>query len=338
MSRNSTTIAIAGGTGTIGSSIIAALLAADQYIPFILSRATPHHPAESVSRSLPTLPTLPTYPTPSKEIETRYVDYASLDSLVTALQGVNTLISTLLIPGPDSVTYHLNLLTAAINAGVKRFAPSEFALSQKAHSDVEIDHGKITIWNAVKSAVREGKIDAAAFPVGMFMNYLAIGISDKQKENEARAGFREGPLMFHLEDEPAWVEVPVPVSTTGEWPDITMTDIRDVGRFVVGALGMQESWGGRELGIAGDTRNLRDVVEILRRGIRKEVLVKEVSVDELRRRREGLAEGDILAKMDVDYMTVCAKGGSVVPGVLNELCPGVEATTIEAFVHRYWAM
>ncbi|KAL4866252.1 hypothetical protein BDV12DRAFT_210613 [Aspergillus spectabilis] len=325
------TIALAGGTGTIGSSILAALLRDQQYIPVILSRGTDKHPVGTVSSSLPDLPA---YPSRRREVETRYVEYGSLESLTAALHGVDVLISTLLIPGPESVTYQVNLLNAAIEAGVHRFAPSEFALSQEAHDSVEIDKGKIIVWNAVQSAVREGKIDAAAFPVGMFMNYLAIGIPDKAKEQEALAGFKEGPLMFHLDEDPAWIEVPV--SETGEWPDVTMTDIRNVGEFVVAALGIQGRWGGRELGIAGDTRNLREVVDIIRRTLGREVQGREVSAGQLRERKEKLGEWDILAKMEIDYTMICGKGGSVVRGVLNQLCPEVKPTSIKEFVERSW--
>ncbi|KAL4921330.1 hypothetical protein BDW62DRAFT_197911 [Aspergillus aurantiobrunneus] len=321
-------IALPGGTGTIGRTILRALLAHAQYKPIILSRATANKTNGSCS-----ITTFPESPIPP--IETRYVDYASTTSLTTALTGIDTVISTLLIPGPEWVTYQLNLLHASIAAGVRRLAPSEFALSQKAHHEVDIDAGKIIVWNEVKRAVAEGKIDAAAFPVGMFMNYLAIGIHDTEKEREALAGFGEGPLMFHLGDELGpWIEVPV--TETGAYPEITMTDIRDVGRFVVAALGFEEPWGGRELGIAGDTRSIGDVVDGIR-GVLGEVDVRKLSREDLERRLEGLEEGDILERMEVQYMMACGRGGSVVDGVLNRLCPEIKPTSIPDFVRKYWS-
>lgn len=54
----------------------------------------------------------------------RIVDYADHASLVFALQGVHTIISTISVNGPES---QLALLEAAKEAGAKRFAPSEFA-------------------------------------------------------------------------------------------------------------------------------------------------------------------------------------------------------------------
>lgn len=317
-------IAIPGGTGTIGQSIVSALQSHPEYKPIILSRATSSHPDGTTSST--------TIRNSQAPIETRYVNYASTGSLTTALHGINTVISALLIPGPESVPYHLNLLQASITARVHRFAPSEWALPQDTHDQIDLDQGKSVIWTEVQKEVAEGKIDAAAFPVGMFMNYLGIGIRDREVEEQALAGFGEGELMFHLRDEPAWVEVPV--MEDGRYPDLTMTDIRDVGRFVVAALGLEE-WGGRELGIAGDTRNLREIVDILRRVIGR-ANVKEVSRAELQRKLDGLDQSEFLKRMDLQYTMLCGNGGSVVKGTLNELCPEVKPTTIRQFMEKYW--
>ena len=63
------------------------------------------------------------------QVQWRFVDYNDKDSLVTALRGIHTLLSfvqTLSDPGQRS---QRNLIDAAIVAGVKRFAPSEFGRS-----------------------------------------------------------------------------------------------------------------------------------------------------------------------------------------------------------------
>ncbi|KAL4820371.1 hypothetical protein BDW67DRAFT_152309 [Aspergillus spinulosporus] len=334
-------IAIPGGTGTIGSSLVSALHDNPKYIPIILSRATSANPPNTTS----------TYITSfhrekqtANTTEIRYVDYTSVDSLTAALSDIHTVVSTLLIPGPELVPYQLNLLSAAIAAGCKRFAPSEFALPQHSHGDVDVDHGKIIVWDKVKDAVAKGEIDGAAFPCGMFMNYLAIGAP---RELEGRAGFKEGELIFHLSGQHqnresrdnsdgngGWIEVPL--SDDGEFPKLTMTDIRDVGRFIVAALGMEEPWGGRELGMAGDTRSFHEVIPSIERILGGEIQVRAVGRRELQQRLDGLDKGDILGRIDVQYMMVCGKGGCVVEGSLNELCPEVRPTTIEEFLERYW--
>ncbi|KAL6236519.1 hypothetical protein BDW75DRAFT_206600 [Aspergillus navahoensis] len=326
-------IAVAGGNGTIGSSIIRALLPYRQYNSVILSRATSSKPAGTSTK---TTKTTPEHPAEEITVETRYVDYTSIPSLTESLKDINVLISTLLIPGPEMVPYQLNLLQAAINAGVSRFAPSEFALSQKWHKEVDIDAGKIVVWDAVSQAVNNGKIDAAAFPCGMFMNYLGIGCPEP-KQLEALAGFGEMALMFHLDVPEPWVEVPL--MEDGRWPDLSMTDIRDVGRFVVAALEI-DSWNGRELGMVGETKNLKEIVKDIEAVLGKKVEVRAVERNEYERRlkelREERADGGIMAEIDMQYMMVCGKGGSVVEGILNELRPDVKPIGIRGYLQKYW--
>jgi hypothetical protein len=244
------------------------------------------------------------------------------------------------------IDYQLNLLSASIAAGVSRFAPSEFALSQEAHKQVDIDYAKIFVWDAVQAAVKRGGIDAAAFPCGMFMNYLAVGSGAAKYEarrKRALAGFSEGALMFHLSPSPGegegvrpWVEVPL--TEQGAFSELTMTEIRDIGRFIVAALGMHEPWGGRELGMAGETRNLRDIIPIMQEILGEEVEVRTVTREELQRRLDGLNESDIFASIDVQYTMACGQGGSVITGVLNDLCPEVKPISIREFMEEAWGI
>lgn len=312
-------VAVAGGTGTIGSSIVSALASSGRHTPVILSRSAPSTPS-----------------TTTRVVETRVVDYASHESLVQALRDIDAVISALLIPGPEFVSYQLNLLRAAEEAKCKRFAPSEWALSYDAHKIVSIDKVKLMVWDEVKRSVSQGRIDAALFPCGMFMNYLGIGAP---KEAEARAGFREGPMMFHFNDAESgpWIEVPVS-DEDGSFPSLTMTDIRDVGRFIVAALDMDEPWGGRELGMAGETRNLAEIVELCKKYVSKDLQVKTVPVSQLQRKLEALDPCDILARIDLEYTLACGRGGSVVKPTLNELRPEVKPTRIEEFLKKYWVV
>lgn len=312
-------VAVAGGSGTIGAQIVAAL-AAKNHVPIILSRATDKS-GEGTSSFSPT------------GIETRYVDYASHYSLVRALHGTTAVISALLIPGPEFVPYQINLLHAAEDAGCARFAPSEFALPMSTHHEVDIDHAKIAVWDAVRESIAQEKIDAALFPCGMFMNYLGHGAP---RETEALAGFREGPLMFHLGDaDGPWVEAPM--GEDGSFPSLTMTDIRDVGHFVVAALEMEEPWGGRELGMAGDTMGLAEMIELCEQYLGKKIDVRPVTQTQLETRFKGFEPGDILSQLDCQYTMVCGRGGSVVRPVLNTLCPQVRPTRVKDFLEKFWA-
>jgi hypothetical protein len=332
-------IAIAGGTGTIGSWIVRALHTSPLYKPIILSRAIYTHSSNTSDTTTIASSTDPSTKE-TYEIETRYVDYTSIDSLTTSLTGIHAVISALLIPSEKMIEYQLNLLNASIAAGVTRFAPSEFALSQEVHKQVDIDYAKIVVWDAVRAAVQRGDIDAAAFPCGMFMNYLAVGFAEGESERRrkrALAGFSEGALMFHPspgEGGGPWVEVPL--TEEGSFPDVTMTDIRDIGKFIVAALGIEEPWGGRELGMAGETRNMMETITIMQEVLVEDVEVRTITRKELQQRLDGLGQSDILPRIDVQYAMACGRGGSVVEGVLNRLCPEVKPVTVREFMEEAW--
>ncbi|KAL4892147.1 hypothetical protein BDV59DRAFT_180938 [Aspergillus ambiguus] len=311
-------VAVAGGTGTIGASIVTAL-ASNNHTPIILSRKTDKQDDGTTSTS-------------SEGIEIRYVDYSSHASLVRALRGTSAVISALLIPGPEFVPYQINLLHAAEEAGCSRFAPSEFALSFSAHYEVDLDHAKIAVWNEVKMSLERKAIDAALFPCGMFMNYLGIGAP---RSAEALAGFTEGPLMFHLNDpQGPWVEVPV--QSDGSFPSLTMTDIRDVGRFVVAALEMREPWNGRQLGMAGDTIGLAEVIGLCEHYVGKKIEVRPVTQSQLEERLHSFGPDDFLSRLDCQYTMLCGRGGCVVEPTLNALCPQIRPVSVKMFLEAFW--
>ncbi|KAJ6018581.1 hypothetical protein N7499_010227 [Penicillium canescens] len=313
-------VAIAGGSSpTLGSSIVSALLATEgRYTPVILSRKS-KTPREEESNKQ------------NGEVETRCVDYQSHASLVLALSDVAAVISVLLIPGPDWVTAQVNLLHAAEAAGCQRFAPSEFALTSWAHTMVDLLDIKNTVWNTVRASVDQGKIDAARFPCGMFMNYLGIGCPES-KRTDALAGFQEGPFLVHLDGNPPWVEVPVQSDNT--MPNITMTDIRDVGKFIVAALDMKEPWGGRELGMAGDTLSFEKLINICQRYIGRPIEVRPVKEDELQARLSALLPDQVIPRMECQLAIVCSRGASVVPSTLK--LSASHPTTVDEYMRLYW--
>jgi hypothetical protein len=55
------------------------------------------------------------------------VDYNSVDQLVTVLKGFDVLLSFIVVLTDPGNVAQKNLIHAAIQAGIKRFAPSEWA-------------------------------------------------------------------------------------------------------------------------------------------------------------------------------------------------------------------
>ncbi|KAJ5641837.1 hypothetical protein N7490_005837 [Penicillium lividum] len=313
-------IAIAGGTSpTLGASIVSALLATGRYTPVILSRKIKQVPSWLSSLH--------------QNVEIRHVDYNSHESLVAALRDVGVVISVLLIPGPDWVTVQVNLLHAAEEAGCRRFAPSEFALTDRAHTMVYLLGAKSIVWKEVEVSISRGKIDAARFPCGMFMNYLGIGIHDEAIRLEALAGFQEGSFLVHLDDPSPWIEVPV--RADGSFPSLTLTDIRDVGTFIVGALDIDEPWGGRELGMVGDTLNFADLISLCEKYTGKSIHVRKVTRPELVSRLRDIPPAEFIRYMECQLEMVATLDQWVIDASLNRLC-SVQPTTVEHYMKRYW--
>lgn len=63
----------------------------------------------------------------SADVAFRTVDYSDKDALVKTLRGVHTLLSFIVVHTDPENKCQKNLIDAAISAGVKRFAPSEWA-------------------------------------------------------------------------------------------------------------------------------------------------------------------------------------------------------------------
>ncbi|KAJ5106072.1 hypothetical protein NUU61_003419 [Penicillium alfredii] len=316
-------VAIAGGSSpTLGASIVCALLATHgRYVPIVLSREIDGRSSNELG---------PAY----ENVETRHVDYHSHESLVAALRDVDVVLSVLLVPGPEWVTTQVNLLRAAEVAGCRRFAPSEFALTSWAQTRVDILEAKNEVWRAVQASVDKGHIDAARFPCGMFMNYLGIGCPDESKRAEALAGFQEGPFLIHLDDHDSpWVEVPV--RSDGTFPELTMTDIRDVGQFIVAALDLEEPWAGRDLGMAGDTLSFETLIALCQRHVERTIDIRRLTEQELQARLTSMPSHEFIARMECQLSLACAQDGSVVSPTLNQLCP-VQPTTVEQYLELFW--
>lgn len=233
------------------------------------------------------------------------------------------------------VTYQVNLLRAAEQAEVKRFAPSEFSLPVSSQTDIEFFEMKVEVWNQVLESVSRGTIDAARFPTGMWMNYLATGC--RYHQEEGLAGFREGSFLVHLDlDEEEvrtpWVEVPV--LGDGGYPLITMTDLRDIGRFMIAAVEMEEPWGGRELGMVGETMSMPELVRLCKEFVR-EVEVREVTEGQLLDRLRDTPEEEYLKRMETEISLVGCRDGFAVEPTMNALCD-VQPMTIRGFMERYW--
>ena len=126
--------------------------------------------------------------------EIRPVDYADHTSLVEAPKGVHTVISVIKAPGPEWLSYQVNLLNAAKEAGDKRFAPSAFENGPLMDGKVDLLGLKPPVWQACL----DSSLECARFSGGMFMNYLGLGkdfYGTSERELEVLQGFDDVPVI-----------------------------------------------------------------------------------------------------------------------------------------------
>lgn len=265
----------------------------------------------------------------ARGIKVREIDYNSHDSLTAALKDVHTLLS--LIGGSLSALREsqLALVAAAKDAGVKRFAPSEFALKGGAY-DIDLYAGKREVWDAV---VQSG-MEYTRFSCGIFMNLFATGTPKditsvgaaegaKSGEEEALAGMRPWNFVINVKAGTA----DLPGDGRGK---VVFTDTRDVARFVEKALGL-ERWE-EEMGMRGDETDWREIVGFLEKVQGRKFLVKENSVGDMERVAREV-EGK---KFYNQVRVVLTRGDSVVGDELNRAFPEVKPVTIEEFVEKWW--
>jgi len=160
-------VAIAGGTGNIGTPILEQLLASKSFDVTVLTRET----------STATFPS---------NITVKKVNYEDVSSLTSALQGIDGVVSTL---GSTALSTQTKLIDASIAAGVQRFVPSEFGCDtqQENASKLPVFAPKIEIQKYLKEKADEGKISYTLVFTGPFFDWgLAVGFILNVKEKKAR--------------------------------------------------------------------------------------------------------------------------------------------------------
>ncbi|KAH6671428.1 hypothetical protein B0J14DRAFT_565099 [Halenospora varia] len=102
-------VAVAGGTGNLGSVVVKELIKSGLFDITVLTREGSTH----------------TFPS---EVKVAKVNFESIDSLADALKGQDALVSTV---GTLAVSSQKLLIDAAVKAGVKRIIPSEYGCDLK---------------------------------------------------------------------------------------------------------------------------------------------------------------------------------------------------------------
>ena len=291
-------VALAGATGSgLGATILSAILDTHKHDVVVLSRS----PNPSLT---------------AKGVQVRPVSYTDHASLTAALHDVHTVLSTIGSFNKDEMRdSQLAVIAAAKEAGVKRFAPSEFAIRE--YQDWDFYAGKIPVWEAAKAS----GMDCTQFTCGIFMIYLGTGTP--KEGTEALSGLR--PWNFVINTSAGTADLPGDGNTK-----LTFTRLQDVGTFVAAALDL-DKWE-EEMGMVGDTMSYNEVVSAIEKVTKRKMLVNQNSETELKKLITEV-EG---ARFYNQVRLSIAQGKVQVNPTMNKLAPDVKPWTVEKFLETYW--
>jgi len=145
-------VVLVGATGTLGSAIFAALKNSSFDVTVV---------AREGSKSTSELPSGTSVVT---------ADYSSHDSLVSAFKGADVVVSAL---ASVAIASQTKLIDAAVEAGVKRFMPSEFGadtFNEKGRK-LPVYRAKIAVTDYLQEMAKEGKIEWTAVLGGPFLDW-----------------------------------------------------------------------------------------------------------------------------------------------------------------------
>ncbi|KAK3308467.1 uncharacterized protein B0T15DRAFT_483121 [Chaetomium strumarium] len=147
-------IAVAGGSGSVASEIIDALVATKKHEILLLSRKDAPPPEKAVPG-----------------VTWVKANYEDVEQLAQVLQGVDTVLSVIVVHMDPGNVAQRNLIDAAVRAGVRRFAPSEWGLPSSEYMPWYA--GKAEISQYLKDLNKNKKVlEYTLFQSGLFINYL----------------------------------------------------------------------------------------------------------------------------------------------------------------------
>ncbi|VUC26882.1 unnamed protein product [Clonostachys rosea] len=151
-------IAIAGASGDLAREVIDKLAQANRHEIIALIRKDPSQ--------FPSIPGV-------KWVQTSYQDEAELVKLFQGVEAVLCFFAVMNDPGNE---VQKRLIDASVKAGVKRYAPAEWATGTKLENRIDIMPwyaGKLEVSRYLEALNRDKKVlEYTRFQIGLYMNYL----------------------------------------------------------------------------------------------------------------------------------------------------------------------
>ncbi|KAK5051504.1 hypothetical protein LTR84_003156 [Exophiala bonariae] len=311
-------VAIAGGSGQVAREVIDALIATKKHEITILSRT------EATSKTFPPAGT-----------KWQAVDYSDIPSLTAALQGTHTVLSFIQLLSDPEQTAQKNLVDAAVGAGVKRFAPSEYG--SKGTVDMPWWHGKEIVRGYLRAINEEEDVlEYTLFQPGLFLDYTAFPHKTSKYLDPLQT-------VWDFKNRRA-------IIVEGyEEAVMTLTTVADLAAIVALAVGYEGRWPTNG-GIRGNRVTVSQIVEIGGRVRGAPFAVEKVRLDDLEAGElktswnleavhHAVAQEDaaaLLKMVSIGVLTSCTKGAWDVSDELSSLFPDYQSTSIEDFHRGLW--
>ncbi|KAF3198312.1 hypothetical protein TWF106_006205 [Orbilia oligospora] len=311
-------VTIAGGSGQVSQEIIDALIESDKHHITILSRKN-----------------TPPRPTISPQISWKTVDYSNKDSLTKALGGAHTLLSFIQILSDPDQASQKNLIDAAIAAGVKRFAPSEYG--SKGTVNMPWWYGKEKVREYLEEVnSKEQVLEYTLFQPGLFLDYLAFPHKTSKHVDPLQT-------IFDFQNRRAIV-------VNGHEDSImTFTTVKDLATIVTKAVEYEGKWPSVG-GIMGNKVTFSELLEIGHRVRGRPFSVDYVSVEDLEAGDLNTSWGleavhhsvandqasAMLKAVSIGILLSSTKGAWDISNNWNEIFPDYTFHAIKDFLTTVW--
>jgi hypothetical protein len=275
---------------------------------------------------------------------------------------------------------HGCLLLAAQQAQVSRFIMSDWSMGLLSHQCVDVlahkadmaklgsDHMKGREPGMRKNGAggnMEWVVECCTVQNGMFTEYLlqkypgSGQTQEKERKEDLTHGLEDDLLLDYIDIANRRLLIPAasPATCEGSTPEpvpvpVSMTSIKDIGRFIAASLSLPPGLLTGQVGLAGCTTTFSSIREILLTKCGTEIPYATITAErceEIARKfqnqfEESMAKGEfnveafkskMVAQM---YALMCKgqEGGGIVMGTLNELCPEVEPIDVEELLVKAW--
>ncbi|OTB15214.1 hypothetical protein K445DRAFT_318054 [Daldinia sp. EC12] len=314
-------VAIASASSALAREVIDTLMASKKHEVIALVR--------NDTAQFPLLPGV-------EWVQTTYEDKSEL---VRLFKGVEAVICFLPVHLDKDNAIQKRLIDASIEAGVRRYAPSEWATGVKLESSLDAMSwyaGKVEIAHYLEKLNEEKKIiEYTRFQVGTFTNYLA-------HPHKTTNHVHTVPFLFDFENQRA-------LAIEGSKNDVIVwTTVQDIAGVVTRAVEYEGEWPaiGGVIGTRATIGELLQVAKVIGKPLKVHWLKKEnleaqiretgdLSLPDLRTATPEQV-GAFLQAASARILIAISRGAYDVTDEWNKILPDYKFTRLEDFLTTVW--